>query len=114
MASQIFDCEEETGVFPPNEIADRAIDLLRQITNLSRLSILQQKSPFIGLETGTRLRSPRDVFPIRRIKWRRIAARAGGNLLRRPACHRCNKDLVVGAGRFDFVDVARVSELLAV
>ena len=83
-------------------------------------------------EAGARLRAPGEIFPVRRIKRRGVAARAGGNFLRHSVAQVCNlrvsrrqvgnlphmnwhdENFVVRTGRFDFVHVARVSEFLAI
>ena len=52
----------------PNKTSDRQVRLLGDIFRLTRFSILQEKPPFIGFEAGARLRTPGEVFSIRRIE----------------------------------------------
>ena len=51
---------------------------------------------------------------VRRIQWRIVITGTGRNFLRCAASYRHDKDFVIRAGRFDFVDVAGVSQLLSV
>ena len=75
---------------------------------------MHQEPPFIGFESGARLGAPGEIFSVRRIERSGIGAGTRGNFLRRAAADRHDENFVVGAGRFDLVDVARVSDLLAV
>src|SRR5258707_9164566 len=70
-----------TDIREPDEACDGPIELFGQVARLSRLSILHEEPPLIGFKAGARLRQPGDVFPIRRIERRRIAAGTGGNFL---------------------------------
>ena len=81
----IFRGKKESAVTEtrePREASDGAIKFLRQIASLSRLSILDEEPPFIGFEAGTRLRSPGEIFSVRRIERRGVRAGTGGNFLR--------------------------------
>src|SRR5436190_9819412 len=94
--------------------------------------IMQKQSPFIGFAAGAGLRAPGEIFSVRRIEWRRVCARTGGNFRRfkvarasglrvcrwqaggMPYINRYDKNFIVCARRFDLVDVAGVSDLLAI
>src|ERR1044072_3158543 len=80
----------------------------------SRLSILDEEPPFIGFEAGAGLRAPGEIFSIRRIERRGVGARTRGNFLRRASRHWRDENVLVRAGRFHFINVRRVSELLAI
>ena len=54
------------------------------------------------------------IFPVRRIKRCRVGTETGGNLLRGASANRHNENFVVRAGCFDFIDVARVCDFLAI
>src|ERR1041385_8791426 len=76
--------------------------------------MLHHEPPFIGLEPGASLRTPGEVFSIRRIERRHVGAGTGGNFLWRATAHRHGENFVVRTGRFHLVNVRSVSELLTV
>src|SRR4030095_13757569 len=102
------------GVTTPDHRADPAIKLFRQIARLTRFPILHEEPPFIGFETSSRVRAPGQIFSVRRIERRRVGAATGGNFLRSASANRHDKNFVVRARRFDFIDVTGVRDLMAI
>src|SRR3954453_22850623 len=119
-----------------------AIEALRQLSDLSRLPLVEHQAKAVALVSGARLREIGDVFPIGRVARRRLRAGGTRDFRRREMyssrrglrlCHGRGsrwqrlgvagqqgrryfyyEHLVIRARRFDFINVAGISDLFSV
>src|SRR5207244_8779797 len=86
----------------------------RVILYPARASVIPKEPPFNGFKSSASLRTPGEIFSLRRVERGRVGAGTGGNFPGRAARNWHDKNFVVRAGRFDLLDVACVRDLLAV
>src|SRR5580692_4926188 len=91
------------------------IPILRQVSLLPRLAVVQHQPETVALVSRTLLGAVGDVASIGRIERRRVAGRiVGGNVLRRASADRDDPQIVVGRSRRILVVIRGVANLLPV
>src|ERR1039458_2599543 len=106
-ANQVYIClsasttreNDLLGTLPPSKLINPVIKLRQQILDRLRRAVIQHKPELISLIPGPRLRTPRQIFSIRRVGRREIAARRSAHLhrLRRSVGQVKREDIGIGA-----------------